>query len=315
MRHRIDGKSDSLPLCIEIGAWEPYGAAPSGAVYRYKEWLKSPDAPAFEFLRPSYRYFFKTGIPRAPAQFWNEVLAFRLGQYLGISVPPTYVAYNTLTGRVGALSEFFGQIDSAARSVLVERRNARRVDFQSIVSWMTFFERNRFLVDDWREFWSQAFLLDSLLGNTDRHVDNWGAISISDASNISRIRFAPLFDNGTSMAYELNESRLAQFVDTPRLLRYVNKGTHQMYWRKEDARRLSHPQFLKRFYAEFPDQRAGIEARLRISDRTLQKVVEGLAAFDVPVLLSRERARAMVDLLRMRRDILAAAIREKTAIC
>jgi hypothetical protein len=75
---------------------------------RDKQWLISPPNPKARILRPEHRYLFKFSVSRAPEQFWNEILAHRLGLYLGISVPPTHVGVNSLTREVGALSEFFG---------------------------------------------------------------------------------------------------------------------------------------------------------------------------------------------------------------
>ena len=33
------------------------------------------------------------------------------------------------------------------------------------------------LVQKWRQRWAEALLFDALIGNSDRHQDNWGLIS------------------------------------------------------------------------------------------------------------------------------------------
>src|SRR5882757_102783 len=298
---------------VEVAHWTPdIETQPTGA--RLKQWLISPPDPRdARILRPEHRYLFKFSVARAPVQFWNEILAHRLGLYLGIAVPPTHVGVNSLTGEVGALSEFFGPSGRerpafvpGSRLILsfnrIDRRHKREYNFATVSDWCLFFERNRFIHPDWREFWAKAFLLDALIGNQDRHPDNWGAIRTYTRSGRESFCFAPLFDHGLSMGYELPPEHLPEFKDAVRLAQYVNRGHHQMFWRQEDAKRLNHADFLKRFYDEFPPQRVGIDARLRISDRTLERVVAELCQFRKPIALSRRRATFMLELLKYRRD-------------
>lgn len=306
---------------IDVGVWTADGDVGHGAATRNKQWLISPARPEFEFVRPTYRHMLKSGIARAPDQYWNEILAYRLGHYMGISVPPTHVAYNSLTREAGALSEFFdytahaggqsrfrsGSEVLALRSI-TERRDGRDHNFEAVSGWFTFLERNRLMLDDWRDHWAQAFLLDSLIGNTDRHIDNWGALETTTRLGKTRFRLAPLFDNGTSMGYELPVGRLDAMFREGSVPRYINKGTHQMFWRRADAARLSHPQFLKRFYDEFPGQRSGIESRLQVSDRTLERLLQELTQFRSPIPLNVDRARLMLKLLKFRRDHLKETI-------
>jgi hypothetical protein len=308
---------------IDVGAWESKSKPEDGASYREKAWLTSPKDSEFSFLRAGYQHLWKQGISRAPEQFWNEVLAYRLGQYLGISVPPTHVAFNSLTGEVGALSEFFSYDEgrpvhfrsgSALIPGTIDRRTAQPYNFETISSWLTFLERNHLMLSDWREFWSQAFLLDALMGNTDRHIDNWGAVVSWNKLGSERYKLAPLFDNGTSMGYEYPAERIKLILDGRRVPGYINRGTHQMFWRPDDAKRLSHPDLLRRFYDEFPAQRAGIRARLRISDRTIERVVRELAEFRCPFPLKPIRARWMIELLKHRRDRLIACIVQRDGV-
>jgi len=302
---------------IDVGAWTHPETLPVKTGSRDAQVIISPKISEFDFLVPGHQYRLKFSSSRAPEQFWNEILAHRLGTYIGISVPPTHLGYNSLTRQVGALSEYFyghpnhpHQVFRHGGDILqgevknYDRRRGRKHNFHSIASWFKFLERNRLINEDWREYWAKAFLLDALMGNTDRHHDNWGAVWTTPRNGRLSVRLAPLFDNGTSMGYELPAKSFADLLDRVRLLRYVNRGTHQMLWRAEDARRLSHPHFLKKFYDEFPAQRKGILERLRISDRTISEVVLGLTKFRSPVPLSRARADFMIWLLKFRRDLL-----------
>jgi hypothetical protein len=294
---------------------------------RPNQTLISPSESRFQYLVSNHKYLLKFPNPRAPAQYWNEVVAHRLGAHMGIAVPPTHVAVNTLTRQVGSLSEYFhghnpsriekyysgGEIlRSEIRNY--DRRKDRRHNFTAIANWCSFLERNKLMLEDWREYWAKAFLLDSLMGNTDRHHDNWGTMWWEDGRGKPSIRFSPLFDNGTSLGYELPEVKLTELFKSIHLAKYVNRGTHQMLWREEDSGRINHPQFLKMFYDEFPAQRAGILSRLRISDRTIVRVIEGLSQFSVPIPLTKTRAAVMFQLLKYRRDNLLYVLRHGAVI-
>src|ERR1700744_4704122 len=80
---------------------------------RPNQTLISPFETPFRYLVRDHKYLLKFDNARAPAQFWSEVVAHRLGGHTGIAVPPTHVAVNTLTRQVGALSEYFYGYDSS----------------------------------------------------------------------------------------------------------------------------------------------------------------------------------------------------------
>ncbi|RYG85650.1 MAG: hypothetical protein EON59_11765 [Alphaproteobacteria bacterium] len=61
--------------------------------------------------------------------------------------------------------------------------------------------------------WGRTFAFDALIGNTDRHQENWGLLW-SNAGGQMRVRFSPAFDNGTSLGHEQTEAALAKFHDT-----------------------------------------------------------------------------------------------------
>jgi hypothetical protein len=307
---------------VDVAAWRKADMEGGGA--RGGAWLIAPPESPFEFLAPHHAYFLKPPIDRSPSQHWNELIAHRLGTCIGIEVPPTHAAYNSLTREAGALSESFLRPRPSVKETLLsgrevlkllegkskDKRVQRLHNFGAISSWITFLERNRLTNVDWREHWSKAFLLDSLLGNTDRHPDNWGAIAVEGPFGRT-LRPAPSYDNGTSMGYEFPEDRLPELVDPSWLMKYVYRGTHQMFWRETDAKRLSHPLFLKRFFNEFPEQRAGIMSRLRIADRTVERIVNELTTFRGPQPLSRQRADFMIRLIKFRRDHLVALLSQR----
>ena len=72
-------------------------------------------------------------------------------------------------------------------------------------------------------------LLDGLIGNTDRHHENWMVAYNIDAGNI-RFFVAPSFDHASSLGRELRDSRREQYLSSPTgvldyvVLDYVRRG-------------------------------------------------------------------------------------------
>ena len=89
---------------------------------------------------------------------------------------------------------------------------------------------SRALNQNWRQWWAEALLYDALIGNSDRHQDNWGLIFDAvgrEPPNMPPCRLAPLFDNGTSLGHERFPDRVAGWADS-RLEQYIERGTHHI---------------------------------------------------------------------------------------
>jgi hypothetical protein len=63
---------------------------------------------------------------------------------------------------------------------------------------------------EWFERYASMMVFDSLIYNTDRHLTNFGMIF--DAAQRKLLRFAPVFDNGHAMFYNLNFAQADDFA-------------------------------------------------------------------------------------------------------
>lgn len=164
------------------------------------------------------------------------------------------------------------------------------------------FQRN-LLVGDWRQWWVDALLFDTLIGNTDRHQDNWGFII---NLGTGKMRLCPLFDNGTSLGHERFPDKFLAWHAAD-YERYIAKGTHQVRWSLSEPVR-GHFELLKRAVQEWPETRKIARQRLNFDISALSDAVTDLMGLDLPVNLSPDRADFMLRLLTCRHQLLLSLL-------
>ena len=77
-------------------------------------------------------------------------------------------------------------------------------------------------------------VLDALIGNTDRHHENWGLLRYRLDGQWRGV-LAPSFDHASSLGRELADSHRERLLAENRVGEYVEKGRGAMYW-SEDGR-------------------------------------------------------------------------------
>lgn len=303
---------------IDVSDWrrhEEFGEYPEGA--RDKTLLYCPSQAPYNFLKKDHRYLFKRSSHRYPEQFWAEILAYRLGAVMEISVPPTFVAYDSKKNLSGALIEWFlNPVTLLSDENYIpggdycqqyipdfDRKKGKQHNFETVSQIFEDLSKKYIYFDDWKNFWAKTFVFDALIGNTDRHQDNWGIILTPYYGILSseKIRIAPVFDNGTSMGSEIPSNKFSYYDDNDNLKRYVLKGWHHMKWNISDMSPAGHIEMLKKFTTRYPETRQlMINSLGKIDAHTFKNILETLMAFDVPVRLTPERAAFMLRLLQFR---------------
>ena len=71
-------------------------------------------------------------------------------------------------------------------------------------------------------------LLDGLIGNTDRHHENW-MVSVQSNNGWRRVEIAPSFDHASSLGRELQDSRRMRILSSGGVLNYLNRGRGGVY--------------------------------------------------------------------------------------
>lgn len=122
-------------------------------------------------------YFFKQSTIKYPAEFWSEVIASEIGRAAGIDVLPYDIAsYNGVLGCLSKsmtpnpLSQLYHGVDVLRDYISDFEITAKPVhSFQQL---MTLCENNPEFTLFKRNF-IDMIIFDALIGNTDRHTENW----------------------------------------------------------------------------------------------------------------------------------------------
>lgn len=286
---------------------------------RPKQWYLVPASEKHPFLLGGHQYLFKESMHRSPAQYWSEIVASEIGQIAGVGVPPSFAAIDSARGVPGSFIEYFLQYpggDPTERFThAVDHLQMLQRDFDTKRGTNHNLKTNLLLLRAFElraslvggiDFLARALVFDALIGNTDRHQENWGFIW-SDYSVRQRVKMAPAFDNGTSLGYEFNDDQLSQMVGE-RLDRYVRRGTHHMRIQDGDRKRPSHLALCEHFARQHPFAIPKMLNVLSFPEAELRRRLERLVLFDMPAKLSEPRAEFMLRSTLRRRALLGDAL-------
>ncbi|ATH79457.1 hypothetical protein CLM76_03960 [Vreelandella venusta] len=314
---------------IDIADWDThqdYEVFPVGA--RDKSLLLCPDPPPFGFCIPKHKYLFKEAIksaknpgkPRHPDQYWAELIAFRIGRLMRLTLPPVFVAIDSTRNEPGTLNEWFMGYPGSGEERHVpggdymqrqisgyDRDKGREHNLSTILTLSRALSRMGTLAHDWQAYWGLCLCFDALIGNTDRHQENWGLIWNEDGPSA---RFTPYFDNGTSLGHELQPQKMQRMMRDPHEINaYLRRGEHQMRWFKSDRHRLQLVAGVIQYCRQFPRVRPILIERLhgwRGDD--LRVMLDSLTQFNLPHPFTHQRSEFVAFLTLERRERLLHAL-------
>jgi hypothetical protein len=120
-------------------------------------------------------------------------------------------------------------------------------------------------------------MLDAIVGNTDRHHENWGAISTQDR----RLFLAPTFDHASSLGCHITDDERSRRLVTKDVRftpeAYATRARSALYAIESDFRPLSTVEaFMAGATRSGGAGRAWLEKLSDVSEGTLATIVEGL---------------------------------------
>jgi len=116
-----------------------------------------------------------------------------------------------------------------------------------------------------KEQMANYLVLDAVIGNTDRHHENWG-ILVEQRGDHMYGDMAPSFDHATSLGRELPTERRQRLLEEKRIGRYSERARGGIFWSEEDAHAVSPLELVRRGFREFPESFSNPVRRLRTLD-------------------------------------------------
>jgi len=300
---------------VNISNWkedDEFAIYPEGA--RDKTLLYSPAPSHYEFLIPNHRYLYKHAFGRHPDQFWTEIIAYYVGCLLDVPVPPAFVAFDEDNNSCGALIEWFLNYPEQPEERFVpggdimvsvipsyDRKKGLQHNFTIVQHYLDFLEKSRKVdMAEWQIYWCDMLLFDALIGNTDRHQDNWGLLW-QTTNNKLKVRIAPVFDNGTSLGYEILERNMDDFYKPDRMRSYINKGRHHIRCQLHDKEPAQHIELLEFLAKKHPAIANRIKNKLNAFDMDcLRAIIIDCTKYKILIPLTEKRAEFVCHLIESR---------------
>jgi hypothetical protein len=335
-----------MPQYLDITNWsiQPYFSTKGT---RDKSVLLSPAGE---------QYYFKTSIYKPGKdfkyEFWSEIIAYEVGSSLGFNVLKYDVGFSkTKIGCIcKSMIERKNEILTEGVQYLQgydpnfaagESKGGKAYSYQLIYNSLA-----KFRLQDFQDQLIEIIIFDAIIGNGDRHQENWAFITdhtalqktfvdfVRDLRKLVRnkrawmaapkifrllirklyfkstsrefrdevlfanftwnknIRFAPIYDSGSSLGRELNEQRVAELLRNQEALhRYLDNGLSEIHW---DGVKLTHFQLIQKVLEEVPSKRTRIQqlvqsySELMVHD-ILQKIDHELPEQFVHVKMPVER--------------------------
>jgi hypothetical protein len=304
---------------IDVSGWYKLREQTKGS--REKQWVYyySGNTPSNIEI-----YLFKESHKRYPNEFWAEIIASRIGELIGVPTPETYCA--RLEDKYAALVKFFLRVEwdhknecyivenlfeggdsMVRRDPTFERKRGERHNIFDVESVFKEMKKETLFGD-----FLKILIFDTIIGNTDRHQDNWGFIVGKDEA----FKLAPAYDNSTSLGSELVEEKLDGFLENNaiKLRKYIAKGCPHLRWSKDGSNleRLNHFQFLENLCKDKPFAIHFIKEMTIFTDEQVENILSGLCQINITnpkYCLSETRRKLIKSIICARRDLLKERFR------
>jgi len=170
-----------IPVFIDITNWNKKPYSSTGGT-RAKNIYVFPEDQKEYFFKGSKKL--NDGSFKYPTEFWSEIVASKIGQMLGFNVLDYDIGYDLNDEQqIGCLSQSMVEHNENKLSEGVDflrgfdssynpKKDENRYTLDFILKTLSYFE-----LTDFESDLIEMMIFDALIGNSDRHQENWGFIS------------------------------------------------------------------------------------------------------------------------------------------
>ncbi|WP_368222114.1 HipA domain-containing protein [Bacillus velezensis] len=311
---------------VDISSWKYENINVSGS--KEKRWYRSIDTNQLALFKLpiSMTSDSSIGLGESTGEVWSEKICSEIGNYIGfpthnvdigvLVIDDEAIEFYGLNGKgVQSGDKVFGAL---CWSFLNEAKDSLVEGADMIMDFDETYDRE--ILQGKREIYNfdllyrlfgennildhlfQMIIFDTLIGNTDRHQDNFGVIRDEETG---RQKFAPLYDNSSSLGRELNEERIKLMLRDKKMFdSYIfgNKSSTLIRWEESwTKKKLNIIKFYENVKKAHPQ-----EINKHLSNvETLTDEVIGSIISKVPSIVMSEPKKELVNkILRTRRDYL-----------
>ncbi|MGE6665898.1 HipA domain-containing protein [Paenibacillus xylanexedens] len=309
---------------LDISNWKSETLSVSGS--KEKRWYRHPENNKLVLFKlPVSLTSGNKIIEEVTGEMWSEKLASDIGKVLGFNVhkvdigcveasPVFFRDYYLDEARFQGVSLIYGAL---CHSFIEEDLESLIEGADMIMEFDDSYDRQRLKGN--KEIYSYQLLLklfaqrnmlddlykmiifDTLIGNTDRHQDNFGIVRDEVSSRIS---FAPFYDNSSSLGRELPERRIElMFKDKQMFHSYLfnKKASPQIRWGHiEDNRKMNFFEFLKKVIQISPEIKKYASSLLQLTDTKIYQCIN-----EIPYVVMSDIQKEFVNrFLVVRRDLM-----------
>ena len=171
----------------------------------------------------------------------------------------TVVACKDFTSNNRHLIEFSNLVNTITSSDKKFKTDIK--DIYTVINCLNLNIRRHEIIDN---FWNM-FVVDTLIGNIDRHLSNWGLIEEN-----GDISFAPVFDCGSSLHPLLSDDEMKEIIKNKTKFKEIVFSMYPIY--KYNNKKLTYNDFYKQDIKDLEDALKRIYPKIKLEE--INKVID-----------------------------------------
>ena len=225
----------------------------------------------------------------------SEKLAYEIAKVLGYDCAKIELAVDN-DNQIGVLNYYFSDSDESHTDIVayLNKNIKERNNYYTISNIKNVLDSiNTSLFKGF----IKIMLFDALIGEQDRHEENWGITEKKGKSFIS-----PLYDNGDSLLREFkNPVNARKYYDGIKDFNAYIKRSQTLIYKEDKKNKYKHFELIKYLYDNFPqDILPEINNLTKLTDEIIEELVDKIPN----ELLTDEHKKYIITYLKKRRDIL-----------